>query len=275
MGENGLEKIIMELEVMSQNIQRVNLLDLLASLRIMSYMTFEQLYKRQDKVLKTVFDKERDIFTDARVILVGGTALARCYLQHRVSYDLDFFVNTKFDPVVIQRRLFGVGILLQMVEIVNDPMYVAQLHGMIDVDGEPLRVSIVEDIYADMFPIKTVAKIRTETIEGLYHRKLRTITGSGEGATSSTGRTTHEGARQTARDLFDLYVLSSEIRPLMEFVREINKHGAGVPDALLISGLRNIRWKELMDEFEMLQKADKYKGIKAFDIKRYFDGVLR
>ena len=241
----------------------------------MSYMAFKQLYKRQDKILKKIFDKERDIFTGGRVILVGGTALARCYLQHRISYDLDFFVNTKFDPAVIQRRLSGVGVLLQMVEIVNDPTYVVQLHGMTDVDNELLRVSVVEDIYADMFPIKTVADIRTETVEGLYHRKLRTITGSGEGATSSTGRTTHEGARQTARDLFDLYVLSSEIKPLMKFVREINKHGAGVPETLLISGLRKIRWMELMDEFEMLQVADRYKGIKAFDIKRYFDGVLR
>jgi hypothetical protein len=32
---------------------------------------------------------------------------------------------------------------------------------------------------------------------------------------------------------------------------------------------------ELMDEFEMLQVAERYKGIKAFDIKRCFDGVLR
>ena len=238
-------------------------------------MTFEQLYKRQDKVLKKVFDKEGDIFDGARVILAGGTALARCYLQHRVSFDLDFFVNAKFDPVVIQRRLSSAGILLRMVEVVNNPMYVVQLHGMIDVDGEPLRVSIVEDIYADMFPFKTVDKIRTEAIEGLYHRKLRTITGSGEGAASSTGRTTHEGARQTARDLFDLYVLSSEIMPLMKFVREVNRHGAGVPEALLISGFRNIRWKELMDEFDMLQKADRYKGIKVYDVKCYFDGVLR
>lgn len=238
-------------------------------------MAFKQLYKRQDKILKKIFDKEEAIFTGARVILVGGTALARCYLQHRVSYDLDFFVNTRFEPLVIQRRLSVAGVKLRMVEVVNEPSFATQLHGITDVDKEPLRVSIVEDIYADMFPIKTVADIRTETIEGLYHRKLRTITGSGEGATSSTGRTTHEGARQTARDLFDLYVLSGEIKPLMEFVRGINKHGAGVPEALLISGLRNIRWMELMDEFGMLQKADRYKGIKAFEIKRYFDGVLR
>lgn len=238
-------------------------------------MAFEQLYKRQDKIIKKIFGRGKDIFPGARVILVGGTALARCYLQHRASYDLDFFVNVRFDPAVIQRRLSNAGVGLKMAEVVNAPMFAVELHGVVEVDGEPLRVSIVEDIYADMFPVKTIIGIRTETVEGLYHRKIRTITGSGEGVASSTGRTVQAGARQTARDLFDLYVLSNEIKPLMELVREINKHGASVPEALLISGIRKIRWMELMDEFEMLQKADRYAGIKLFDIKRYFDEVLR
>src|SRR3989337_3690029 len=241
----------------------------------MSYMTFKELYKLQDKILKKVFDNEETIFPGAQVILAGGTALARCYLHHRASYDLDFFVNTRFDPPLIQRRLSSARVPMEMVEIVNDPMFAVQLHGTTDVDGELRKVSIVEDIYSGMFPLKTVSGIRTETIEGLYHRKIRTITGSGEGTISSTGRTAHAGARHNARDLFDLYVLSNEIRPFMEFVRAINKHGAAVPEALLISGLRKIRWIELMDEFGMLQMGERYTGIKAFDIKRYFDGVLR
>ncbi len=236
-------------------------------------MTFNRLYKYHDKVLKKIFDNRNDIFPGVRVILAGGTALARCYLKHRASYDLDFFVNARFDPFIIQHRLGSVGLPLQMVETINDPMFAAQLHGMADVDGEMLKVSVVEDIYADMFPVKTVAGIQTETIEGLYHRKIRTITGSGQTKTS-TGHTIRLGARHTARDLFDLYVLSSEIRPIMEFVREINGLGAGVPEALLVSGLKNISWMELIDEFGMLEVADMYKGIKIFDIKRYFDRVL-
>ena len=48
-----------------------------------------------------------------------------------------------------------------------------------------------------------------------------------------------------------------------------------MPEALLVSGLRKVRWMELMDEFEMLEVAERYAGIKAFDIKRYFDEVLR
>lgn len=237
-------------------------------------MAYGRLYKRQDKILRKVLNAEKDLFPGARAILVGGTALARCYLQHRASYDLDFFVNARFDPVVVQRRLSNARVRLQTVEIANDPMFAAELHGVANVDREPLRVSIVEDIYADMFPVKTVGGIRTEAVEGLYHRKIRTVTGSGEGVASSTGRMVQAGARQTARDLFDLYVLSNEIKPLMEFVREINRHGAGVPEALLVSGLRKVRWMELMDEFEMLEVAERYSSIKAFDIKRYFDEVL-
>lgn len=238
-------------------------------------MAFKQLYKRQDKVLKKIFGKEKDIFPGTRVILVGGTALARYYLQHMASYDLDFFVSARFDPVVIQKRLSEAGVKLKMVETVNNPMFAAELHGVVDIDGEPLRVSIVEDIYADMFPVKTIGGIRTETVEGLYHRKIRTVTGSGEGVVSSTGRTMQAGARQTARDLFDLFVLSKEINPLLEFVRDINRHGAGVPETLLINGIKKVRWMELMDEFGMLDVAEEYAGIKAFDIKRYFDEVLK
>lgn len=238
-------------------------------------MTFERLCRYQDKILKKIFDNENVIFPNARVILVGGTALSRCYLQHRASYDLDFFVNARFDPLVIQSRLSSAGVPLQMVETINNPMFATELHGVADVDGEPLRISIVEDIYADLFPVRTVSGIRTETVEGLYHRKIRTLTGSGEGMVSSTGKTVSAGARQTARDLFDLYVLSKEIKPLMEFVREINEHGAAVPEALLISGFRRIQWMDLLDEFEALEKAERYSGIELFDVKRYFDEVLR
>ena len=238
-------------------------------------MTFRQLYKQQDKILKKIFDNEKNIFPDARVILAGGTALSRCYLQHRVSYDLDFFVNVRFDPFMVQHRLTDAKVQLQSVEALDDKMYASQLHGMVKINDDLLKISIIEDTYADKFPLETACGIHTETIEGLYHRKLRTIAGSGEGITSSTGRTVHEGARKTARDLFDLYVLSNEIKPLMKFVREINEHGAAVPEALLISGIRKISWMDLMDEFGMLELAEKYAGIKAFDIKRHFDEVLQ
>jgi hypothetical protein len=44
-------------------------------------------YPFQDEVLKVVQDLNVDFY------LTGGTVLSRCYLQHRYSDDLDFFVN--------------------------------------------------------------------------------------------------------------------------------------------------------------------------------------
>jgi predicted nucleotidyltransferase component of viral defense system len=47
----------------------------------------DTLYPVQDKVLKTIEQLRLDFY------LTGGTALGRCYLNHRYSDDLDFFVN--------------------------------------------------------------------------------------------------------------------------------------------------------------------------------------
>lgn len=52
------------------------------------------LYPLQDKVLKLIDTLQTPFY------LTGGTALSRCYFNHRYSNDLDFFVNK--DPDFIQ-----------------------------------------------------------------------------------------------------------------------------------------------------------------------------
>jgi predicted nucleotidyltransferase component of viral defense system len=47
----------------------------------------EFLYPLQNKILKIIGNLEVEFY------LTGGTALGRCYLFHRYSDDLDFFVN--------------------------------------------------------------------------------------------------------------------------------------------------------------------------------------
>ena len=51
----------------------------------------KRIYPLQDKVLKKIEAASLDFY------LTGGTALGRCYLQHRYSDDLDFFVNDHKD----------------------------------------------------------------------------------------------------------------------------------------------------------------------------------
>jgi predicted nucleotidyltransferase component of viral defense system len=46
-----------------------------------------KVYPLQDEVLRGIQDLNVDFY------LTGGTALSRCYLNHRYSDDLDLFVN--------------------------------------------------------------------------------------------------------------------------------------------------------------------------------------
>ena len=46
-----------------------------------------KIYPLQDEVLRAIQDLNVDFY------LTGGTVLSRCYLKHRHSDDLDFFVN--------------------------------------------------------------------------------------------------------------------------------------------------------------------------------------
>jgi hypothetical protein len=62
--------------------------------------------------------------------------------------------------------------------------------------------------------------------------------------------------------------------PIIEFVTDVNAHGAGVPEDGLIAGFRSMPWNELMDEFELLVVAEEYKDVTLSSIKRHFDKSL-
>ena len=212
------------------------------------------LYNIQEQVAKQVF-KSLD-----GVLLCGGTALARCYLQHRISYDLDFFVNSRFDPQILLNQLNkNSGIKVEETEIDQRDGIAVQIHGMTNVDGLPLKISFIEDVYDGMFP--TVwkdmgsASVLTDDLDGLMHRKLRTISGVGLGVTGHP-----EGGRQAARDLFDIYVLSTTYKPVPQFITEINKHGANFPTESYEVGIKSIGWMALLEDF------DEIETIKPFEV---------
>lgn len=180
--------------------------------------------------------------------LCGGTALARCYLQHRVSYDLDFFLPAPFGPVGFAQQLKMAGIKATAVEIVVDDRRANQWHGFVAIDGEQLKLSVVEDAYFDLYPARQVAigenTVCTEAIEGLYHRKLLTVSHAGGDGRTATG------GRQTARDLFDLWVLSQAVAPLAQFVEMVPYD---YPLPAFEDGLSNMPWFELINEFGQIR----------------------
>jgi predicted nucleotidyltransferase component of viral defense system len=167
-------------------------------------MKQEVLYPLQEAVLARLQAMGDSQFNEAK--LCGGTALSRCWMAHRLSYDLDFFLSHGFRAADMSAALKKAGIVYETKDIVDDPRKANQLHGYVIHNGQRLKVSFVEDAYFETFPAVESAfgglTVRTEEIPGLYHRKLRTVAGSGAEGDS------FEGGRQKARDLFDLHVLS-------------------------------------------------------------------
>lgn len=228
----------------------------------------EKLYEQQNKILEKVFCAEKSIGIPG-VILAGGTALARCYLDHRISYDLDFFVPFRFSPELLSISLGKAGVILENTHIENGGKFVAQLHADCITDDGRVNISFIEDTFEGMFVTeRTDAKgamplVVTEKIEGLYHRKLRTVSGSGYGPDAI-------GARQTARDLFDLYVLGKVVAEPSDFVSEINKHGANFPTEAFCSQAAIMPWDRLIDEFCDLELSEKYATVSLeYDVKPF------
>jgi len=212
----------------------------------MSYMTLE-LYKAQDMLLKKIFSN-LDALEIPNCILAGGTALARYYLNHRISYDLDFFVGQDFLPERLAINLGREGFRLTDLHLEHDGQWTSQLHAQTDIEGESIKISFVADIYDGMWNKVTFDPVMTEEIGGLYHRKLRTISGN------QTHQGKHQGGRQKARDLFDLFVLNKEIKPIHAFIDEANLHGANFPIDAFSAHLISMPWMNLISEFENLER---------------------
>jgi hypothetical protein len=223
-----------------------------------------ELHSLQEKIWRSVFENEKKLGLSG-TLLCGGTALARFYLDHRISYDLDFFTPSRFDPEALLVRLGKSGINIKDPVMETRTSFCRQLTGLADVGGQPIKIDFVEDISEGMFDSAEINGARTEVIGGLYHRKIRTVSG----LYLKDGRI--GGGRQTARDLFDLYVLSQSVEPLSGFVDQINRHGANIPVEGLRKGILGMPWIDLMDDFDELEKHAQWKDCCLPDVRRLLE----
>ena len=221
----------------------------------MTYMSLQSkshLYATQDRVLSQLLGMRDAQFAHAK--LCGGTALARFWLDHRISYDLDFFFPEGFRAGELARACKQAGLNLQVTDLVDDLKRANQLHAYIQTDGMgAIKVSFIEDAYYTVYPPLKKAlggqKVLTESVEGIYHRKLRTVAGSaGEGDTVI-------GGRQTARDLFDLYALSKAHVPILPFIKQLPYH---FPTDAFCNGLVSMPWFDLADELSQIQASEQW-----------------
>lgn len=205
--------------------------------------TYEQekvaLYRHQDEILAKL-ESNPGKLTQRK--LCGGTALARAYLHHRISYDLDFFFPTPFDPLAFSRELHEAGLTFEVQEMTRVGSQEAranQWHGVVFAEGkkEPIKVSAIEDAYWDVYPgcqvrLESGKETTSEGIDGLYHRKLLTIAHPGH-----PGKAV--GGRQKARDLFDLWVLTTQYKKLDDFMALVPY---GYPKSSFMAGLDQMDW---------------------------------
>ena len=225
----------------------------------MQFMTdstkIEALFQLQEGVLARLQAMGDPQFSEAK--LCGGTALSRCWFNHRMSYDLDFFLPHGFKAGEMAATLKKAGIVYEAKDIVDDPRKANQLHGYVVHLGQSLKVSFVEDAYFNLYPAVQAKfgnlMVRTEDMPGLYHRKLRTVAGSGAMGDQV------EGGRQKARDLFDLYVLSVEFMPIREFMASLPYT---FPMDVFDNGLASMPWFDLVDELREIACDERWNAAK-------------
>ncbi len=225
----------------------------------------DNLYLAQEDIWQKVFKNEA-LLGLSDTLLCGGTALARFHLHHRVSYDLDFFTPTRFDPEALLIKLGAIGIQIKEPVLENRPDYCRQLTGLVNNSSyEPVKIEFIEDIYQGMFDTINLGLAKTEVLDGLYHRKLRTVSG----VFTKSGDI--KGSRQTARDTFDLYVLSKSVEPLSHFVTRINNHGANVSIEGLCRGILSMPWLDLMIDFDELETLEPWTNCHMPEVKRMLE----
>lgn len=214
-------------------------------------MEKEKLYNLQNEVILKLQKNLGSTFNDAK--LCGGTALARCFFDHRLSYDLDYFLPEGFKAKDFATVFKKSDLKFDLVDIVDDPKKANQIHGFIYLDNDYIKVSFIEDAYYNLFPAinKKIGNIivKTEDISGLYHRKLRTVSGSTEDGEEVIG------GRQTARDLFDLFVLSQKHMPIKDFVETLPYI---FPYMAFVNGLVNMPWYDLNNDLKNIKAVPEW-----------------
>ncbi len=228
----------------------------------------QALYALQDAVFALLAQMQDPQFAAAK--LCGGTALARFWLHHRVSWDLDFFLPEGFNATRLASAIKSAGIKLTVLDLVDGLKIANQLHGTVSHNGSDLKVSFIEDAYYDLYPALERqlggVPVKTEPIEGLYHRKLRTVSGHVADGEQP------DGGRQAARDLFDLYVLSRAHSPILEFMQTLPYE---FPKAAFCNGIASMPWFDLMQELGEIDADARWHAAKDIEFLQnaLFDAI--
>ncbi|OGS46448.1 MAG: hypothetical protein A2539_01005 [Elusimicrobia bacterium RIFOXYD2_FULL_34_15] len=167
-----------------------------------------------------------DVFSKATktFALAGGTALELFYLKHRFSKDLDFF-SPKYNIGEIENIILDLKKKLNL-QIKFENEFIAAGHAKVRFytigSKKPdikLKIDFVEDVFFKKPVVKKFNNIPVYDVKNIYAQKIFAIAGTytmedGFGKQIATGR-------NEARDVFDVYMLSKQIKPLHIFIKNL------------------------------------------------------
>jgi len=203
---------------------------------IMTEKDIQKLYAAQEKAYLAIIDAAPD--AQQEFVLIGGTPLARCWLGHRVSFDLDFAVNPACQILDDIHQIFKRKKNINTSRVVINPEIYGQLFYDIKIDGISIQFSFVEDRSYKYFKSKHTymgeTRIKTVDLDTLYFNKVRALSGDFEGA-----------ERVKIRDAFDLLALSKKYMRLNLFLDELESKFKFFSKDMFLDRLASFPWHQV------------------------------
>lgn len=189
------------------------------------------------------------------LLLGGGTALSLFYFKHRESLDLDFFTSSFSEKKIMSviskiSKAIGVKVdIMRRLKVRDEARIIVCMVPVlknkslrIDDSLKTLKVDFIEDLYRDIKSHSPIIDgICVMSQENIYLRKIYTAFGVLR-EKDITGQERFLGGRQEAKDIFDLYYLSTTFTPLSKFM---NKH------CTLDEKASAVTWHRRYDRFSM------------------------
>jgi len=193
-----------------------------------------------NEVKKSDFLRQNFYFT-------GGTALAATYLHHRLSEDLDFFSQEKFDTLPILNLINEWGVKYTF-KVTPEDKEAVKIFNLEFSDGEQLKVDFGYYPYKRLRKGEVIDSIEVDSLFDIAVNKLQTIR-----------------QRSEVKDFVDLYFLlkTFTVWDLMEGVRvkfrmEINPYLVAV-DYLKVNSFENM--PKMLVPLELDELKDFYRDL--------------
>ncbi|MDO8580625.1 MAG: nucleotidyl transferase AbiEii/AbiGii toxin family protein, partial [Candidatus Omnitrophota bacterium] len=180
--------------------------------------------------------------------LAGGTALSMFYYEHRESFDLDFFTK-QFSKGHISKIIdnlkkdsnWSIELVAEQntQNLARVAVYLAKME-----ENKECKIDFVEDYIPLFNPLKRVDGINILSLEDIYLRKIYAVAGHIP-AFNDIGQSVILGGRQTAKDFYDLYCLSTITMPLSKFV-------SNYCEDIIKEGI--VRWYRTYDRMTIMEE---------------------